>query len=52
MFVAIGAFIKLLSAAGVILVTERHEGYDWGFGSWDEMVEFCTDLFRLTKASK
>ncbi|MCI5074920.1 class I SAM-dependent methyltransferase [Oricola sp.] len=52
MFVAAGEFSAMMAEAGFTGVEERHEVFDWPFSSWDELVDFARDLFRLTRASR
>ncbi|MEJ8562453.1 methyltransferase domain-containing protein [Yoonia sp. GPGPB17] len=52
MFVVKGEFTALLEDAGFTEIDEKHEVYPWSFESWDELVDFCRDLFRLTKATR
>ncbi|MEO1641245.1 MAG: class I SAM-dependent methyltransferase [Pseudomonadota bacterium] len=52
MFVEEGEFSELLTKAGFVDLTEKHEVYPWTFATWDELVDFCKDLFRLTKATR
>ncbi|MFQ6547706.1 class I SAM-dependent methyltransferase [Aestuariibius sp. 2305UL40-4] len=52
MFVAEGEFSALLEKAGFSEIEEKHEIYPWSFEGWEELVDFCRDLFRLAKATR